>query len=87
MIIRSISHRELYEDSGRILREVQAGESFIVTNAGEPVALLQPIGHQQLAGVRHQTRSPGARFVHVVPHPGRADETALASLMTLRGER
>ncbi|NDH15113.1 MAG: type II toxin-antitoxin system prevent-host-death family antitoxin, partial [Actinobacteria bacterium] len=41
--VPSISHRELRNDSGRILREVQAGQSFIITNNGQPVAALKPI--------------------------------------------
>lgn len=87
MAATTISHRELRKDSGRILRAVQAGESSVVTNAGEPVAILAHIGSQQLAGVRHQPRFPGARFADVVPHPGRPDETALASLLELQAEQ
>ncbi len=41
--VRTISHRELRNDSGRILREVQAGESMEITNHGEVVALLVPV--------------------------------------------
>lgn len=39
---RSIAHRELRNDSARILREVAAGESFEITNHGEVVAVLVP---------------------------------------------
>lgn len=39
---RSIPHRELRNDSARILREVAAGESFEITNHGEVVAVLVP---------------------------------------------
>lgn len=85
--IRHISHRELRNESGRILRQVQEGEAFIVTNNGEPVALLQPIGHSRLAGIRHQPRVPGARFCDVIPEQGLTDESALESLLLLRGER
>ena len=40
---RSISQRELRNDSGAILREVQAGETIIVTRNGVPVAELRAV--------------------------------------------
>ena len=39
---RTVPHRELRNDSGRILREAQTGETIAVTNRGEVVALLVP---------------------------------------------
>lgn len=41
--IKSITQRELRNDSGAILREVQAGETIIVTRNGVPVAELRPV--------------------------------------------
>ena len=82
-----VTHRELRNDSGRILREVQAGATFVVTNNGQPVAVLKPFEESPLAGVRYQPRVPGARFCDVRPQPGTLDETALESLMQLRGDR
>jgi prevent-host-death family protein len=40
---RRISQRELRNDSGRIMREVSRGGSFVVTSNGVPVAELTPI--------------------------------------------
>ena len=40
---RMITQRELRNDSGAILREVQAGQAIIVTRNGEPVAELRPL--------------------------------------------
>lgn len=40
---RTISQRELRNDSGEIMRAVAAGESFVVTTNGLPVARLLPI--------------------------------------------
>jgi prevent-host-death family protein len=40
--MQTISHRELRNDSARILRQVQAGESMEITNHGEVVAFLVP---------------------------------------------
>jgi prevent-host-death family protein len=41
--MRSITQRELRNDSGAILREVQSGQILIVTRNGTPVAELRPI--------------------------------------------
>ena len=38
----TIPQRELRNRSGEILRRVQAGETFLVTTRGEPVAVLSP---------------------------------------------
>lgn len=40
---RTISQRELRNDSGRILRDVQAGETIVVTRYGVAVAELRPV--------------------------------------------
>lgn len=40
---RIITQRELRNDSAAVLREVQAGETLIVTRNGEPIAELRPI--------------------------------------------
>ena len=42
--MRSISQRELRNDSGAVLRAVEAGEAVIVTRNGSPVAELRPLG-------------------------------------------
>jgi prevent-host-death family protein len=39
----TISQRELRNNSGEVLRRVQAGESYVVTNHGRPVARLVPL--------------------------------------------
>jgi len=40
---RTISQRELRNDTAAILREVQAGGTFILTRNGTPVAELRPL--------------------------------------------
>lgn len=40
--MRTIPHRELRNDSSRILEQVRNGETIEVTNHGEPVAVLVP---------------------------------------------
>ncbi len=40
---RTITQRELRNDSAAVLREVQAGKTMIVTRNGTPVAELRPL--------------------------------------------
>lgn len=40
---REITQRELRNDSSAVLREVQAGQTIIVTRHGVPVAELRPV--------------------------------------------
>ncbi len=40
---REITQRELRNDSGEIMRELDHGESFVVTRAGVPVGELVPM--------------------------------------------
>jgi prevent-host-death family protein len=42
-IMRTITQRELRNDSGAILREVQAGQVVIISRNGVPVAELRPL--------------------------------------------
>lgn len=49
---RTIAHRELRNNSAAVLRAVQSGETFEVTNHGEVVAVLTPPALAPLAGVR-----------------------------------
>lgn len=41
--MRQITQRELRNDSGEIMRALEAGESFIVTRGGTPVGELVPL--------------------------------------------
>ncbi len=40
---RTITQREMRNDSGRIMRELDEGETFIVTRNGVPVGELTPL--------------------------------------------
>lgn len=40
--MKLLAHRELRNHSGRVLREAEAGERFVVTVDGRPVATLGP---------------------------------------------
>jgi prevent-host-death family protein len=41
--METVSHRDLVARSGEVLRAVEAGESFTITNGGLPVARLVPM--------------------------------------------
>lgn len=45
---RTITQRELRNDSGAVLRAVQAGETLTVTRNGTPVAELRPVGRARM---------------------------------------
>jgi antitoxin (DNA-binding transcriptional repressor) of toxin-antitoxin stability system len=49
MVVREISQRELRNESGQIMRELEAGESFIVTRGGTPVGELLPLRRRRTA--------------------------------------
>jgi prevent-host-death family protein len=40
---RTISQRELRNDSAAVLREVQAGQTLVVTRNGTPIAEIRPL--------------------------------------------
>jgi prevent-host-death family protein len=42
-IMRTITQRELRNDSGAILRDVQAGQVIVISRNGVPVAELRPL--------------------------------------------
>jgi len=42
-VARQITQRQLRNDSGEIMRELDRGESFVVTRNGAPVGELRPI--------------------------------------------
>lgn len=48
----SISQRELRNDSGRIMRELDEGKSYIVTRSGVPVGELRPLRRERLVDAR-----------------------------------
>lgn len=66
---KTINQRELRNASAKVLREVQAGQTIIVTRNGEPVAELRPIHSRRFAprtaiaeAVTRAVRIDAARF-------------------------
>lgn len=60
--VDKVTHREMRNRSGEILRRVEAGESIEVSNNGHPAALIVPIGGDVLDGLiaRGEARPPRA---------------------------
>lgn len=80
-----IPHRELRNRSSDVLREVQAGESFEITNHGEVVALLHP--PPRVAGAALSIRAATRRGGFSMLSRTRVDHDVHAELDDLRGER
>jgi len=49
--MEKITHREMRNRSGEILRRVEAGESIEISNNGRPAAILVPVGGSVLDGL------------------------------------
>ncbi|WP_054681390.1 type II toxin-antitoxin system Phd/YefM family antitoxin [Microbacterium sp. No. 7] len=62
-MVRTIPHRELRNDSSRILEEVRSGETIHITNHGEIVAtLVPPQTRPALTRRPARTRIPWTQF-------------------------
>lgn len=74
---REISQRELRNDSGEIMRQLDLGETFVVTRNGVPVGELTPLRRHRFvradAAVEMFRNAPGVDFVRF-----RADLDAVA---------
>ena len=81
---KTIAHRELRNNSSAILREVKAGESFTITNHGEPIAVLHPVGAEaSVTPLKHSTAR--GRFSEI---EGMHSDVSSADILNeLRAER
>jgi prevent-host-death family protein len=77
-VSRIITQRELRNDSGAVLREVQAGQRIIVTRNGVPVAELRPIEPRRFVP-RAVIAAAAERAPRVDAHRFRDDLDAVAS--------
>ena len=89
--METISQRQMRNASGEILRRVQAGESFIITNNGVEVAQLIPYGRPSNPD-RDDLIARGIlvnRKTHQLPWPKpvKTDIDLGAVLDELRGDR
>ncbi|MFT4230134.1 MAG: type II toxin-antitoxin system prevent-host-death family antitoxin [Microbacterium sp.] len=81
--MRTISQRELRNESGEVMRQVSAGASFRVTSRGEPVAVLAPLQRDPLAELTLRAGTQRMVFPEGVQIVERTDDV----LAELRGER
>jgi prevent-host-death family protein len=82
--MRTITHRQLRNESGAVLRDVEAGESLLISNNGSVVARLSPAS--EMEPELPVTRPATARGFDDVPlydRPG----NVLDALSDLRGDR
>jgi prevent-host-death family protein len=71
---RAIPQRELRNDNAKVIDAVAAGETFVVTRNGVPVAELRPIRAGRRTFVtRDEVLSHAASAVRVDPHQFRED--------------
>ena len=73
---RVITQRELRNQSAAVLREVEAGRTFVVSRNGTPVAELRPIQPRRFVP-RATIADAGGRAPHVDAHQFRADLDAV----------
>ncbi len=76
-----ITQRELRNESGAILREVEAGRTVIVTRNGTPVGELRPIRHRRFVP-RAAIEDAATRAVRIDARQFRADLDAVVDPFT-----
>ncbi|BDD82121.1 hypothetical protein TPB0596_18840 [Tsukamurella pulmonis] len=76
---RVIAQRELRNDNAAVMKSVEAGETFVVTRNGTPVAELRPVPAGRRMFVRRaDLRNSLGAGVHIDAEAFRADVDALA---------
>ena len=83
----TIPHRELRNHSTEILRRVEAGEEFAITNNGRPVARLVPYSSSPLEMLRSAGRVSQALNIDVDALPLASRASSREILEDLRGTR
>jgi prevent-host-death family protein len=82
---RTVSHRELRNNSGALLHAVDSGESYTVTNRGRPVARLVPISEPSADLPLHRPATTRGGFRSLARHS--VATPSAATLDDLRGDR
>lgn len=82
-----LSQRELRNESGRVLRSVSEGQSFVLTNRGVPVGRIVPLDAPAttLPIVRPAKRAGG--WSALVPEPADGDRAMSRIIDDLREDR
>lgn len=81
--MKTISQRELRNDSGPVMREVEQGTTFRVTSRGRPVAVLSPVGAEAMDGLVSRGGTQRMEF----PVGAETTESTNDVLAELRGGR
>ena len=82
----TIPHRELRNNSTEILRRVEAGETFSITNHGRTVARLVPYTASPLDALRESGRISRVTRVDLIALPAARGLDSREILDDLRGE-
>lgn len=82
--MRTVTHREMRNQSGDILRQVAGGETIRVTNNGQVAALIVPPDTDALAdlvsrGQVRVARNPTSSLRSIVRRQGSADSEAIVA--------
>lgn len=87
----TISQREMRNNSAEVLRRVAGGESLLVTNNGQPAALLSPppsTRYEQLVATGVIRRAVRPLDVQLLPEPVEIDGPSSEELLAeLRADR
>lgn len=81
--METVTHREMRNHSGEILRRVEAGESVRVSNNGRPVAVISPVGRGVIDELLEggQARAPLADVSSLVGRPRRRVSRSSAEIV------
>jgi prevent-host-death family protein len=72
--MRTIAQRDLRNDNAKVMNAVAAGETFLVTRNGEPVAELRPVRAARSTFIsRDEVASMAGAAVRIDHHRFRAD--------------
>lgn len=83
-VMRTITHRQLRNESGAVLRDVEAGESVLISNNGAIVARISPASEAEPGlPVTRPATAHGFEGVPLYDRPG----NVLEALADLRGPR
>lgn len=82
--MRTVTHREMRNRSGEILRQVADGQTIQVTNHGQVAALIVPAGTDPLAdliarGQVRVARNPTSSLRSIVRRKSTADSRAIVA--------
>lgn len=83
--MKTVTHRDLRNKSGEVLRAVAAGQAYEITNRGAVVAHLVPPEQSPRPGLRQLTVARVVRFSDLPRHE--AGESSATVLAELRAER